>query len=94
MDRVRAGIRRSDQITVNHRERHLEAIDGEETAKNALLETSAENYHIVLFIHGRIRSLKREKRGELTKERREWIVGEVMKMQGKNKMPMWNSVQS
>ena len=31
---------------------HLEAVDGEETAEDALLEPRAQNDHVVLLIHG------------------------------------------
>ena len=30
---------------------YFEAIDGEETTEDAFLETGAEDYHIVFFIH-------------------------------------------
>lgn len=34
------------------RKTYFEAIDGEETTEDAFLETGAEYYHIVFFIHG------------------------------------------
>lgn len=30
---------------------YFESLDGEKTAENTFLETGAENYHVVLFIH-------------------------------------------
>jgi hypothetical protein len=36
----------------NARCAHLEAVDGEEAAEDALLESRAEHDHIVLLIHG------------------------------------------
>ena len=50
---------------------YLEAIDGEKTAENALLETRAQHDHIVLLIHVRSISMSL-KTGFRVYEMRRW----------------------
>lgn len=46
----------------------LDAIDGEETAEDTLLETGAENNNLVLFIHDWSRKSRREEQAEMSWE--------------------------
>ncbi|MEI4872588.1 hypothetical protein Q8G47_28055, partial [Klebsiella pneumoniae] len=66
-------------IVISIHVQNLEAVNGEETAEDAFLETSTEHYNIIFFIHGvnqspAIQSIKREKMNTRVSDEREYLM--------------------